>query len=568
MSDQVSAALAVLRDQYTVRRVRLVCGWVLLSYLVLHFLNHALGNISWQAMEQGAKIAEFIWRGPIGAWALYGALAIHFSLGLWALYQRRHFRIGWGEALRMALGFSIVPLMIHHYVGVRYYWDFLHVHRGYPAVLWVYFTVRPDYGIRQVIVLCVAWTHGCMGMHYWLRLKSGYRRIAPVLLAFAVLLPVLAFLGVMAGAREIREFAAANPDWLKALVSADRLADRQLLVQSLHLEDQLYWLYAAIILLVFMARGIRALVERRRGVVSIAYPSGQTVRIPVGAAVLDASRRAGIPHASVCGGRGRCSTCRVRVLRGFDRLPTASRSESMVLLRLRAGPTVRLACQLRPTEDVAILPLLTPDLTADDRRRRAPIGGDRERFVAILFVDIRQSTALVENRLPYDVIFILNHFFEAVGGAVVTAGGAPNQFIGDGMMAIFGIDCEPREACRQALAAVRGIDQRVEEMNRVLADELGQPIRIGIGLHAGTVILGEIGYRERFLLTAIGDSVHVAARLQDLTKDYGCQIVVSEALGIMAGVDLAAFPRHDIRVRGRDAPLTILVIEKAEALMA
>ena len=138
MSDQVSAALAVLRDQYTVRRVRLVCGWVLLSYLVLHFLNHALGNISWQAMEQGAKIAEFIWRGPIGAWALYGALAIHFSLGLWALYQRRHFRIGWGEALRMALGFSIVPLMIHHYVGVRYYWDFLHVHRGYPAVLWVY----------------------------------------------------------------------------------------------------------------------------------------------------------------------------------------------------------------------------------------------------------------------------------------------------------------------------------------------------------------------------------------------------------------------------------------------
>jgi adenylate cyclase len=188
----------------------------------------------------------------------------------------------------------------------------------------------------------------------------------------------------------------------------------------------------------------------------------------------------------------------------------------------------------------------TTCLTADDRRRRTPIGGDRERFVAIL----------------------LNHFFEAVGGAVVTAGGAPNQFIGDGMMAICGVDCEPGEACRQALAAVRGIDQRVEEMNRVLADELRQPIRIGIGLHAGTVILGEIGYRERFLLTAIGDSVHVAARLQDLTKDYGGQIVVSEVLCIMAGIDFAAFPRHDIRVRGRDAPLTILVIEKAEALMA
>jgi adenylate cyclase len=161
-----------------------------------------------------------------------------------------------------------------------------------------------------------------------------------------------------------------------------------------------------------------------------------------------------------------------------------------------------------------------------------------------------------------------NHFFEAVGGAVVTAGGAPNQFIGDGMMAIFGIDCDPREACRQALAAAGGIDQRIEEMNRVLAEELRQPIRIGVGLHAGTVILGEIGYRERFLLTAIGDSVHVAARLQDLTKDYGCEIVVSEAVGATAGIDLTTFPHHSIRIRGRDAPLTVRVIKEAEALVA
>ena len=108
----------------------------------------------------------------------------------------------------------------------------------------------------------------------------------------------------------------------------------------------------------------------------------------------------------------------------------------------------------------------------------------------------------MEKRLPYDVIFLLNHFFEAVGGAVAAVGGAPNQFLGDGMMAIFGMDCDPREACRRALAAAGPIFHRLAEMNRTLADDLPQPISIGLGLHAGTVILGELGYQQHFLLTA------------------------------------------------------------------
>ena len=183
---------------------------------------------------------------------------------------------------------------------------------------------------------------------------------------------------------------------------------------------------------------------------------------------------------------------------------------------------------LAPNREGAVLPLLPPDIGAEDRRRRIAGAADTERFVAIMFIDIRESTALVEKRMPYDVIFLLNHFFEAVGGAVAAVGGAPNQFLGDGMMAIFGMDCEPHEACRQALAAAGPIFHRLGEMNRTLADELPRPISIGIGIHAGTVILGELGYRDRFLLTAIGDAVHVAARLQELTKEYHCQAVVSD----------------------------------------
>jgi adenylate cyclase len=193
--------------------------------------------------------------------------------------------------------------------------------------------------------------------------------------------------------------------------------------------------------------------------------------------------------------------------------------------------------------------------------------GDIERFVAIMFVDIRQSTALVEKRLPYDVVFLLNRFFDAVAGAVVEAGGAPNQFVGDGMMAIFGIRTEPQQACRQALAAAQLIHRRLAEMNRTMADELPRPIAVGVGLHAGNVILGELGYGDRFLLTAIGDSVHVAARLQDLTKEYGCQLVASEIVATTAGIELVAFPQHEVQVRGREAPLAVRIVGVMESLV-
>jgi adenylate cyclase len=183
-------------------------------------------------------------------------------------------------------------------------------------------------------------------------------------------------------------------------------------------------------------------------------------------------------------------------------------------------------------------------------------------------VDIRRSTALVEKRLPYDVVFLLNHFFDAVAGAVVDAGGMPNQFLGDGMMAIFGIHAGPRETCSQALVAAQLIHSRLADMNRSLADELPEPIAIGVGLHAGSVILGELGYRDRFLLTAIGDSVHVAARLQELTKDYGCQLVVSDIVATTAGVEMSRFPVREVSVRGRAEPLAVRIVSAMNELVA
>ena len=557
---------SIFRDQMTVRRLRLAAGLVMLCYLTLHLSMHALGNVSFEAMQWGTRIHDFVWHSALGTIALYGAFTIHFTLALYALYARRSFRMGAGELVRLVLGFSILPLLFHHFTAGRYVYSAFDVTRRYDVVLTVYFSFVPFWGWRQVTVLLVAWTHGCLGVHYWLRARSNYHKFAPLLLTSATLLPVLALLGIWQGTHQVLAQWQLHPEWLQMTVRDGHVRDPSVNGPSWNLEVQLYWIYVVLLALVFVAWAARWLVERRRGLINIAYPGGRSVRVPVGYAVLDASRRAGIPHAAICGGRGRCTTCRIRVLRGVETLPPPSASEQVLLDRLHAGPSVRLACQLRPRSDIAVLPLLPLDIGASETPRHYPEASDIERFVAIMFVDIRRSTALVEKRLPYDVVFLLNHFFDAVAGAVVDAGGMPNQFLGDGMMAIFGMDCEPREACRQALAAVGPIYHRLGEMNRMLADELPRPIGIGIGIHAGNVILGELGYRERFLLTAIGDAVHVASRLQELTREYGCQAVVSEVVGETANIALVGMPGREISVRGREAQLTVRLVGKVEQL--
>src|SRR5271166_2935926 len=208
----------VRRGPSIVRRLRLASGLVLFSYVFLHFLNHSLGNISLEAMERGAVVQEWIWRGPIGTVALYGAFAVHFSLAFWALYLRRSIRIGWVEGLRLALGFLIPLLVLQHALGVRFGYSYFGVHLIYRHVLfniWVANTYTA--GLRQLAVFGVAWLHGCIGLYLWLRVKRHFHLVAPFLLVIAVLLPTTALLGVFQGARHVEALIRADPAFLTAL---------------------------------------------------------------------------------------------------------------------------------------------------------------------------------------------------------------------------------------------------------------------------------------------------------------------------------------------------------------
>src|SRR5271170_953540 len=215
---KTGGAALVRRGPSIVRRLRLASGLILFTYVFLHFLNHSLGNISLVAMERGATIQEWIWRGPIGTVALYGAFAIHFSLAFWALYIRRSLRMGWIEGVRLLLGFLIPLLVLQHALGIRFSYSYFNIHLIYRHVLLNYWVLSPQIaGLRQLALFTIAWLHGCIGLYLWLRVKRHFDRVAPYLLVVAVLLPATAALGAVQGGRQAAMLAQTDPAWLANL---------------------------------------------------------------------------------------------------------------------------------------------------------------------------------------------------------------------------------------------------------------------------------------------------------------------------------------------------------------
>jgi len=548
-----------------VRRLRLGAALVLLTYVILHFSNHALGIVSLDAMAAGRWWFLALWRSVPGTLALYGAIVVHGVLALWLLYQRRTLRMPAWEATQYALGLALPALLVAHVVSTRIAWWRLGADDPYTRIVLALWVLSPDYGVRQTLTLVLAWIHACIGVHFWLRFRPWYAGARPWLFAIALLLPTLALLGFVAAGREVSALAR-TPGWSEAVLRAAKAPTGAEAARLVAIRETFLTTYLLALLAVLLARGVRRIQEWRRAV-RITYPSGRVVAVPVGFTILDASRTADIPHASVCGGRGRCSTCRVRIARGLGQLPPASEAERRVLARVGAAPDVRLACQTRPNHDVAVDPLLAPSVAPADAFA-TDVRQGHEQELAVLFADLRGFTRMAEHKLPYDVVFFLNRYFEAVGTAITSAGGVTNQFTGDGVMALFGIETGPATGSRQALAAARAMVAGVEALSAELAGDLPAPMRIGIGIHTGPAVVGRMGWGESFYLTAVGDTVHVAARLEQATKDYRAELVLSEDVARHAAVDLSAFPRHDLELHNRAGRIGVRVITEVAHLPA
>ncbi len=567
--DARSTALAPARAPAAValiHRLRLATGLVLYAYVLTHLLNHAVGVLSLDAMLAAQRWFVAFWHFPPMTVLLLGAALIHVSLALWSIYRRRQLKMPIWEAAQLLFGLAIPPVLVNHLTGTRLANELYGVNTDYTYMLFVYIT-DPARAATQAVFLVIAWAHGCIGVNYWLRLQPWYRRNQAIALAIAVLIPVVGLLGAYAGIHEV-QFLAADPAWLQRAIAAMNLPDPAGFARLIALRDWLWMALAALLAVTLLARVARQLVERQRGLVRLTYPGGRIVSFAPGMTVLEASRCAGIQHASVCGGRGRCSTCRIRVGAGAPLLPPPSGEEARVLARVGASTAdVRLACQVRPVADLELTPLVPPALAPGRALRGDDYHSGREAEVAVLFADLRGFTSLCEHRLPFDTVFLLNRYFAEMGGAIEDVGGHVDKFIGDGVMALFGLRDGPKWGAIGALTAAKRMQERLAQLNRDLASELSQPLRLGIGIHVGPVIVGDMGYGEAIQLTAIGDVVNTASRLESLTKEHVCELVISADTARHAELALADLPRATLEIRGRTQPLEVGIVKQVAALV-
>ena len=261
-------------------------------------------------------------------------------------------------------------------------------------------------------------------------------------------------------------------------------------------------------------------------------PDKRAVEVATTETILQASLRTGIPHTHACGGMARCSTCRVLILNGLEYCVPRNASECTLSERLHFSPDIRLACQTTITGDITLRRLVfdAEDVALTDQRREGetPTVVGQEKWVAILFADIRGFTTFAEPLLPYDVVHVLNRYFHTVGPAIAANGGCIDNYIGDGLLALFGVDDAP-EAAFRAVKAGLAMLKAVEQLKSYLKTAYGGSFDIRIGIHYGEVVVGAVGAAEMKRVTAIGDAVNLASRIEAANKRSGTQFLISEA---------------------------------------
>ncbi|QGM47282.1 adenylate/guanylate cyclase domain-containing protein [Methylocystis heyeri] len=552
------------------RFTRLATGLLLMGFAGSHFLSHATGLFGLEGIERfGRGVIMAPWRTGPGRWLLLAALLIHLGLGLIALLRRRHLRMPAVQAVQYGLGLLIPLLILPHAVNVRLGYSFYSLDDSYYRILYQYWISSPAAGLtRQFFLMLALWTHGCIGIHMWLRYRPSYRKFNKTLLGLAIAAPVLGMFGIMNAGwdeklRSVTEpgFAALHGAPHPGTVPAARLAS------LVSLSDQWRVAYLALIGAVFATRGLRQWRARRGAGVQIRYLGTKTVTAPRGFSILEASIFNHIPHVSLCGGKARCTTCRVRVVDGGEQLPPPNAIERATLERVGAPEGVRLACQTRPLAHLTVEPLVPASVAGDAQGVAFEHGG--EMLITAMFVDLRDSTRLAAGRLPFDTLFIVNRFIKAVTGGIEAHGGYVTSVAGDGVMSAFGVNGNGAEGASGAIAAALDIWKALERLNYELEPELKFPLRFGIGVHTGLAVVGAIASSGRSSLQFLGDTGNVAQRLEAATKDRGCVMIASNAAFAAAGLNPGVASEHStIVVRGLEgAEISVRLFRERESVL-
>lgn len=351
-----------------VRFARLASGLVLMLFTTAHLANLAAGLVSLAEMERLRPVLTGPWFDGIGGMLLVGSAGLHTVLGLASVAARRSGAMSATDRIQLLLGLAVVPLLVGHVLVTRVSFTLSdEVHISYPLLLVNFWLYAPSVAIQQLALVMVVWIHGAIGLHRWLHLQRWWPRAgwAVLLLLFGV--PVVALLGFVEAGKEVLGRMASDPAF-----RAEMLADLQVLGRLFPrleaIKSVVLWVWAgsvgAAVLVALLRRVLQANTPVR-----VSYDGGDVARGRAGLSILELSRLAGVPHTSLCSGRGRCGTCRVRIVAGAENLSAINALERGIL-HDEAGP-VRLGCQARLLAGAATVERLIP-VDADPTAVHAP----------------------------------------------------------------------------------------------------------------------------------------------------------------------------------------------------
>jgi adenylate cyclase len=542
-----------------IRNLSLISGLILFAFAATHFLNHAIGLFNLEAMDrvQGWRLA--VTRSLPGTLILAAALITHIVFGLLKLARRRTLQLPAWELEQLLLGLAIPFLLLPHVIDTHVANILFGVQDGYLyelARLW------PAGAVTQSLLLAVVWVHGCFGLHHWLKIRSWYRVLQPALLLVAIAIPIAALAGFVVSGRAVA-----------ALISDPSMAER--MRELTHWpnsfnDDKLtsYSLISRIAFSAMLALVAAALALRRLGMltapkITIAYVGGPRVQSSVGPTLLEISRANDIAHASVCGGRARCGTCRVRIEDGVGTLSPPTLAERLTLARVKAPEDARLACQIRPTAPLSVVRLVRS--AADEAAVSMQTGettdeAGSQRPLCLLHLRMCDVDSIAHDRLAYDLVFILNEFFAAAGAAIDQNFGWIDKFFGDGLTAVFGRERGIERGTKDALRAARAFDLALDRLNEKVAAEIGHPVQASIGIHSGSFVLGRIRLGNRSVVSVVGLGADIPRELAQLAQARGWQVALSADAAKQASVlDQGERQSVTLPAKGREA-LTIDMI--------
>ena len=545
-----------------IRRARMYSGLVIFLYVTVHLVNHSTGLISLEAMEGLRQRVSAFNRHIIVTVILYTALLVHALLGFQHLLTRRSFKMSAKDWIQLVTSFILPLALLPHMLASSYAPRFKDTQANYKLVL---DGTLEDGGIYFMgLFVIFVWVHGIIGITSMVKFHPVYQKYKNAFLVISWLLPILAVLGAFTASKELATGIENNKISMAQVYAASNIG-KDLEAELMQTSDMLMlnYLYVllAVTLFVFVVHQLRKAFRK----IKITYPNGKEVRVTKGTSILEASREHRIGHVSMCGGRGRCSTCRVRVMSDLEALPPRNGIERVVAERLSLQDNVRLACQLRPTSSLEVRPLVNApieNLTTEDRESLC----GREEEIVVMFVDLRGFTAISEKLLPYDTVYLLNQYFKIAGEAIVQSGGRIDKFIGDGIMALFTDGVGVEENSKNALLAAGKLAEGLKELSSDTTSDFGSDLKFGVGIHAGTSVVGAMGYGENITDTAIGDCVNVASRLEQLTKEEECQLIITSDLYQRSGLPVQASFEKNVTVKGKSEAFKISAFKDASAL--